>query len=249
MQIISLTFDDGLRCQIERAVPVLDKHGLPGTFFIAANTSPMHLDYCPHDPWRKIEWNSEEIRTLKDMVRRGHEIGSRSVWHKDPENSKVRPANDRGYDPKYEAEESKRLISSWMNMEIPSFCYPFCKKGGGLKDAVIAAGYKQARAGANEDNAYYRVGDVLDYFDIDCRHIGKYERRENVHSWLRHDNRWHILMFHGIGTDADGWWAISPEEFAREMSEIAGYRDAGKVQVLTFAEAAEHMRSVDQTNT
>ena len=53
-------------------------------------------------------------------------------------------------------------------------------------------------------------------------------------------------MFHGIGTDADGWWAISPEEFAREMAEIAAYRDAGEVEVLTFAEGAERMRSASR---
>jgi len=243
MQIISLTFDDGLRCQMECGVPVLDRHRLPATFFIAANASPEHLDYCPHAPWRKIEWNLDDVRTLKDIVRRGHEIGSHSVWHKDPEIPSVRPAHDRRYDAKYEAEESKRLISGWMDMEIPSFCYPFCKTGGGLKDAVIAAGYKQARAGANADNGYYPIGDSLDYFDIDCRLIGVCDRRENVPSWKRHGDRWHVLMFHGIGTDADGWLAISPEEFAREMAEIAAYRDTGEVEVLTFAEGAERMRS------
>ena len=246
MQIISLTFDDGLRCQIERGLPILDQHGLRATFFIAANTSPEHLDYCPHAPWRKIEWNATDIRTLKDMVRRGHEIGSHSVSHKHSEDPYYRPAQDRGYDARYEAEESKRLISDWMETEIPSFCYPFCRKGGGLKDAVKAAGYKQARAGASR--AYYRIGDSLDYFDIDCRFVGEVGRREDVTSWKRHGDQWHVLTFHGIGplTDADGWLSISVEEFAREMSELAAYRDAGEVEVLTFAAAAKRMRMANQ---
>jgi peptidoglycan/xylan/chitin deacetylase (PgdA/CDA1 family) len=232
---------------MERGVPILDQHGLPATFFIAANTSPVHLDYCSHAPWRKIEWNAADIKALKDMVRRGHEIGSHSVWHKNPEDPNTRPANDRGYDAKYEAEESERLISNWMDREIPSFCYPFCKKGGGLKEAVIAAGYKQARAGAN--GAYYQIGDSLDYFDIDCRHIGLDDRREDVPSWKHPSDRWHVLMFHGIGTtnDADGWWSISPEEFVREMSELAAYRDGGEVEVLTFADATKRMRTASQS--
>lgn len=253
MQIVSLTFDDGLRCQIERGVPVLDQHGLPATFFIAANTSPVHLDYCPHAPWRKIEWSAADINTLKDMVRRGHEIGSHSVSHKSSEGSNLRPADDRGYDARYEAEKSRRLISDWMEMEIPSFGYPFCHKGGGLKDAVKAAGYKQARAGANR--AYYPIGGSLDYFDIDCRFVGENGRREDVASWKRHGDQWHVLTFHGIGgvyasldpsKDPDGWLSISPEEFAREMSELAAYRDAGEVEVLTFAGAAERMRTASQ---
>ena len=232
---------------MERGVPILDQHGLPATFFIAANTSPVHLDYCDHAPWRKIEWNAADIRALEDMVRRGHEIGSHSVSHKHSEDPRFRPVHDRGYDAKHEAEESKRLIQDRMEMEISSFCYPFCAKGGGLKEAVEAAGYKQARAGS--DGAYYRIGDSLGYLDIDCRHIGAHDRREDVISWKLHGDRWHVLMFHGIGpnTDADGWWSISPEEFAREMSELAAYRDAGELEVLTFADAAERMRTANQT--
>ena len=76
MQIISLTFDDGLRCQIERALPVLDQRGLPATFFIAANTSPVHLDYCPHAPWQKIEWSPDDC-LVKSVSRRASRQTSR----------------------------------------------------------------------------------------------------------------------------------------------------------------------------
>jgi len=40
--LVSLTFDDGLRCQFERAVPILDLYGFPATFFFVANTDPIH---------------------------------------------------------------------------------------------------------------------------------------------------------------------------------------------------------------
>jgi peptidoglycan/xylan/chitin deacetylase (PgdA/CDA1 family) len=245
-QIISLTFDDGLCCQIERAVPVLDRHRLLATFFIAANESAVHLDYCSHPPWPKIEWSPRDIETLKSMADRGHEVGSHSVWHKDPVDPRIRPDHDRQFDPKYEAEHSKRFITDRMEREIPSFCYPFRKKGGGLKEAVAAAGYKQARAGRN--GAYYQVGHSLGYFDVDCRLVGQRERQENVKSWMRYGDRWHVLMFHGIGpaSDTDGWMSISQEEFAKEMKELAAYRDAGEAEVLTFANAAERMRSANR---
>ncbi len=225
---------------MERGVPILDQHGLPATFFIAANPSAVQLDYCDHAPWRKIEWNVDDIKTLKDMVHRGDEIGSHSVSHKHSEDPKFRPVYDRGYDAKHEAEESKRVIQDRMEMQISSFCYPFCAKGGSLKEAVIAAGYKQARAGSG--GAYYRIGDSLDCFDIDCRLIGQ---DENVANWKYPGDSWHVLMFHGIGGDADGWNPISLDEFAREMSELAAYRDAGEVEVLTFADAAARMRTAN----
>ena len=177
------------------------------------------------------------------MVRRGHEIGSHSVSHKHSEDRRYRPAHDREYDAQHEAEESKRLIQDRMSQVKmdSSFCYPFCGKGGGLREAVEAAGYKQARAGSG--GAHYRIGDSLDYFDVDCRLIGQHE---NVANWKYPGDSWHVLMFHGIGSDADGWQPISPEEFAREMSELAAYRDAGEVEILTFADAAERMRAANQ---
>src|SRR6266851_5617228 len=42
--LVSLTFDDGLRCQFEKAVPILDRYGFPGTFFLVANTDPVFKD-------------------------------------------------------------------------------------------------------------------------------------------------------------------------------------------------------------
>jgi len=65
-----------------------------------------------------------------------------------------------------------------------------------------------------------------------------------VTSWIGHGNQWHVLMFHGIGAGADGYSPISPEKFAREMSELAAYRDASKADVLTFGDAASRMRTV-----
>jgi hypothetical protein len=178
------------------------------------------------------------------MVRRGHEIGSHSVWHKCPERPALRPADDRTYDATFEAKESRDRISDWMEMEISSFCYPFCRKGGGLKEAVAAAGYKQARAGHNA--AYYKVGQPLDFFAVDCRLVGQDGRREDVRSWVQNSDEWHVLMFHGIGpiSDVDGWMSITAEEFAREMAELAAHRDAGRANVMTFTNAAAHMRGV-----
>lgn len=234
--LVSLTFDDGLRCQFERAVPILDQYGFLATFFLIANTDPICTDGCEHPDWRKIDWNANDIQLLKSAAQRGHEIGSHSVWHKDPEPHSPKFRQD--FDPTFEAEESKRLIEGWMGMEIPSFCYPFCKKPDPLKNAVIAAGYKQARSGA--DAIYYPVQSRIDYFNVDCRLIGRYGT-ENVDGWLQPDC-WHVLMFHGIGTINDGWWPISVPEFTRQMAELAKHQDSGAVEVVTFKDGATRLR-------
>ena len=233
--LISLTFDDGLRCQFEQAIPILDQHNLPGTFFLAANTSPIHIDWHDHLDWRKIEWNVNDIKFLKTVVQRGHEIGSHSVWHKfpNPDHPKFRP----DFNPTFEAEESKRLIEGWMGIEIPSFCYPFCQKPDPLKNAVIAAGYKQARAGA-KGSFCCSTQDPVDWFDLDCRMILP---NQDVGAWIR-PGCWHTLMFHGIGTQQDGWEPISVPEFTRQMEELTRLRDAGAVEVVTFKDAAGRLR-------
>jgi peptidoglycan/xylan/chitin deacetylase (PgdA/CDA1 family) len=236
--LISLTFDDGLRCQFERALPILDGYGLPATFFLVANTDSILKDGHRHPRWRKTDWGKKDIRFITKMIARGHEIGSHSVHHKHPFLDK---------DPELEATVSKKWIEDRVGVEVSSYCYPFCYFTDPIKMAAVNAGYKQARWGAND--AYYPLQDPVDQMRVDCRLIGKthYQRirgnfvgtygAEDVDNWLR-PGCWHVLMFHGIGTVDDGWWAIPVAEFARQMTELARHRDSDRVEVVTFEEGA-----------
>ena len=227
--LVSLTFDDGLRCQFERAVPILSQHGFPATFFLIANTDPILTDgWAEHNGfrWPKIAWNADDIHFLKGMVERGHEIGGHSVNHK-----KQRIIAE----PVFEVAESKRLIEGWMKREIPSYCYPFYLVTEPIKKAVIDAGYRQARSGAQ--NSYIRRG-FLDWLQIDCRQI---LNNENVAEWVRPDC-WHVLTFHGIGGAQAGWQPITVAEFARQMADLAKLRDSGAVEVVTFKDGADRLR-------
>jgi peptidoglycan/xylan/chitin deacetylase (PgdA/CDA1 family) len=223
--LVSLTFDDGLRCQFERAVPILDQHGFLATFFLVANTDSIHTDGVVHLDWRKTNWSAEDIQFFKGMVQTGHEIGAHSVHHRQPF------LDD---DPKFEAEKSKEWIEHRLGVEIPSYCYPFTRCTDPIKNAVINAGYKQARGGANA--AYYPLGGAVDWFNVDCR-----EQDEDVGGWVRPDH-WHILMFHGIGTEADGWHPVAVDKFTAQMAELAKHQDSGTVEVVTFQDGASRLR-------
>jgi peptidoglycan/xylan/chitin deacetylase (PgdA/CDA1 family) len=217
--LISLTFDDGLRCQFEKAVPILAQYGFPATFFIISNRQPNH-----EDRWPKIEWHEQDILMLKEVARQGHEIASHTVNHCPPTMQNQ------------EAHESKRLIAEWMGgLEIPSFAYPFYNISQPIRNAVINAGYKQARWGGS--NSFIPRG-FHDWFAIDCRTISN---NENVGGWLQPDC-WHVLTFHGIGTDQDGWQPITVAEFARQMAELAKLRDSSAVEVVTFKDGADRLR-------
>jgi len=228
--LVSLTFDDGLRCQFERAVPLLDRYEFPATFFLVANTDPIFTDGRAENEkhkWRKIDWSAEDIRLLKSMLEGGHEIGSHTVSHKRP-SIKAEPMS--------EASDSRSLIETWLGVEIPSFCYPFYETIQDLKEPAIQAGYQQARTG--HENAYYASPNSVDWFAVDCRQI---TTGENVSGWIK-PGCWHVLTFHGIGSEQDGWEPITEHEFARQMAELEKLRRSGAVEVLTFQDAANRLR-------
>ena len=154
--LVSLTFDDGLRCQFEQAVPILDRYGFPATFFLVANTDPILTDGFSHPNWNKTDWSDKDVECFRGLIQRGHEIGAHSVTHRYP---------NLDSDPNVEAEASKRWIEDRLGVEIPSYCYPLHHVTQPIKNAVINAGYKQARSGPPNFNSYIQRG-FLDWFDV-----------------------------------------------------------------------------------
>jgi hypothetical protein len=71
-------------------------------------------------------------------------------------------------------------------------------------------------------------------FNVDCRRISN---SEDVARWIR-AGHWHVLTFHGIGAEHDGWAPITLEQFALQMAELAKYWNAGAIEVVTFKEGA-----------
>lgn len=239
--LISLTFDDGLRCQFDKALPILNRYGIPATFFLTANTDSTHDVWSNHtDDWWKIDWRADDVAMLKDVIRDGHEIGSHSVTHH-PDKLKTPDQSE------FEARESKKLIEDRIEAKVSSFCYPFYWSHAYLANAVRCAGYDQARGGGvaplyEPGNSYYAFSGAgtPDRFNLDCRQI---TRNEDVAGWIR-PGCWHILTYHAVGSERDGWEPVTVEQFDAQMAELASYRDSGNVDIVTFAEGAAPLRNV-----
>jgi hypothetical protein len=60
--------------------------------------------------------------------------------------------------------------------------------------------------------------------------------------WLRR-GCWHILTFHAIGDEQDGWAPVSVPQFDKLMAEIAKYRDDGVVEILPFKRAVSRLQT------
>lgn len=232
--MVTLTLDDGFRCQFESALPILDRYGINATFFLIANKEPTHDRWDGHvSDWWKIDWRDDDIAMLRKVVESGHEIGSHSVTHH---------PTTMATQPDVEAREAKRLIENWLGTPVSSFCYPFYRSHAYLANAVRSAGYEQARGGGippfyGPSSSFYHLSGErgFDKFNVDCRQISNHE---SVQEWLR-PGCWHVLTYHGIGELRDGWEPISVSEFERHVTELARLRDSGNVLVATFKEGAK----------
>ncbi len=102
---VSLTFDDAFPSQIEKAIPILDKHGLHATFFL-------HTDNVK-DSWAS-NWDAWRVAAVA-----GHEVGSHTKTH--PNLTHIRTARQL----RSEIEGSADSIEQRVGIRPISFSYPF----------------------------------------------------------------------------------------------------------------------------
>src|SRR4051794_14615381 len=83
---VAITFDDGLRSVLEHAAPLLDRHGLGGTVFVATGyVGRPAVDWPVVDQWLGGEHEAELAPMgwdeLRELAERGWEIGSHTRTH------------------------------------------------------------------------------------------------------------------------------------------------------------------------
>jgi peptidoglycan/xylan/chitin deacetylase (PgdA/CDA1 family) len=134
---LAITFDDGYRDNFENAAPVLERFGLPATFFVV--TQWMGTDVVPwwdrqkgvHHPW--MTW--DQVRSLH---RRGFEFGAHTRTHVDLGSVTEREANE-------EIVGARRELEQHLAAPVEWFAYPYGKHAN-LADAnrhlVRGAGFR-----------------------------------------------------------------------------------------------------------
>lgn len=219
---ISLTFDDGLPCQIGYALPAMDERGIPGTFFLIKN-SPYDKEFRRETWLRAIEY--------------GHEVGSHSVNHRKAAELTPREAID-------ECVGSRNFLESELGAPINSFCYPYTDAPQHLQSAVRQT-YKQARGGRGARHDHHIVsGDGVNLYNMPCEHVGG-TSWPDIDKWVAEALRrkaWVTLMFHGVGPDETQWDNISALRFKYVLDVIAEARDNSGLWVGTFGDVAENLR-------
>ena len=104
---VMLTFDDGDLDQYETAVPILEKHGFKGAFFIMT----VAIGRRGKQPYM-------DKTQIKDLSDRGHAIGAHTWDHHNVKKY-------QGDDWKIQVEEPKAKLEAIIGKPIKYFAYPF----------------------------------------------------------------------------------------------------------------------------
>jgi peptidoglycan/xylan/chitin deacetylase (PgdA/CDA1 family) len=86
---VAITFDDGYRSVIERAFPILERFGMPGTVFVpstyANSPEPPFWQGMGHEQWLDGPFETElaglSWQDLRRLITAGWEVGSHSCSH------------------------------------------------------------------------------------------------------------------------------------------------------------------------
>jgi len=220
---VSLTFDDGSKSQLERAIPYMNKVGLRGTFYVN-----------PRENYH------EQLKPWAEAAAAGHEIGNHTCGH--PCSRSM--GNERGLEtmtlPDIEAdilEAERRLRDAIPTQKARSFCYPcyYHHVGEGLTRQsyvpVVAKHFTGGRTGTCNRGFFPDPT----YCDLHCLEshacellmgyemIGLCERAAN-------QNRWCILTFHGIH---EGHLSVTDGDFREVCDHLIRHKNRFHVAPVT----------------
>lgn len=217
---ISLTFDDGMQSHIDTAVPLLEKYGLRGTFYITAGGE---------DDGRQA------LMRFRPAYEAGHEIGNHSIHHWCSSAGVMAP-DHRGLEYRTLGEMEDELLEADRRFKAVfpevrrwTFCYPCYNTfvGKGLKRRsyvpIVASNFFAARAGGeigNSINSPYHT-------DLHCLNSFKCEQRGAAEliglvEQTANQGGWSILTFHGIG---DGHLLVAQSDFEEVLAHLDGARN------------------------
>jgi peptidoglycan/xylan/chitin deacetylase (PgdA/CDA1 family) len=132
---VAITFDDGLSCCYERALPVLAESGLPATVFVISGLVDSDNEWMVAEghPRRRMLTRAE----LVALDRAGIEIGSHTRRH-------VRLGRAPDAEIALELRDSKAQLEDLLAKPVRFFAYPYGSFDNRARDAVESAGYRAA---------------------------------------------------------------------------------------------------------
>jgi peptidoglycan/xylan/chitin deacetylase (PgdA/CDA1 family) len=211
---ISLTFDDGMGSQLRVAVPLLERHGLRGTFYL----NPRGDDWAVRlEPWRRV-------------AQAGHELGNHTVAHPCSRGFDFVPPGRALEDLTLEAiaadiDLAEERLQALAGAQPRSFAYPcyqdWVGEGAGRRSyvPVVAARYPAARARGERANDPRRC-DLHYLWSFPAERLSGAEL-VGLCEQAAADGRWAVLTFHGVH---EGGLSVAEPDLAQLCAHLARHR-------------------------
>ena len=215
---LSLTFDDGLTCQAEVGIPLLESRGLRGTFFIVAK----NISRCT-DAW---------IRAAE----KGHEIGSHSFGHF----KAAKLLTDMDRDAEHAA--SRNALADVLKTSITSYAYPYAMVTPEV-EANVRRYYQQARGGHDSPGDLF-VSNTKTIYNVPAYNTcaGNVGEVPALAARAAATGTWLTLMLHGVGPDTTQFDNILEPDFDRLLSAIQDLKEKKGLWVAPFGVVAQNLR-------
>lgn len=240
---VSLTFDDGLRSQLELALPILERHGLRATFYL--NPAGAEESAGLGDSWM------ERLAPWQAVQARGHEMGNHTVLHPCSLNIEAEwlaGKNLRDWTlERLQADvlgAQRRLQATFPAQRETSFAYPCYEDSVGHgENRVCYTPFIARHFAAARHKGELRGELANDPLACDRHHLSSWpvERRDAAFmiglveqaAWL---GRWAVFTMHGI---QEGHLPVGEGDFA-ELAEYLARRE--DIWVAPVAEIGAYLR-------
>ena len=191
---ISLTFDDARLSQADNCIPLLDRYGVTGTFYVL----PSNL--------------TERIEAWKKAAKKGHEIGNHTLYHACSNNfewSRTHSLEETTLQQLEEQLDSSNLfIEKTLGVKVVSFAYPcgqkYVGKGENTKSYVplIARHFETGRSWHDEDANDPTFCNMvqLNGMEMDGK---SFEELKSLIDKAKLKEKWLILAGHDVNNGGD----------------------------------------------
>lgn len=219
--LITIAFDDGWETQYTNGKAVLDKYGLPATFYIITGNVGDNLFMT-----------TTMIQTLKDG---GNEIASHTVTHPHLPNLTVAQIDQ-------ELGNAQTQLRTWFG--TPGVAENFATPYGDYNSTVMTEIKRYYRSHRSVEEGYNSKG-TFDAYDIKSYLITNTTTLADVNGWIQHakdTNTWLVLTYHVVdnaATSADPVYMVTPSDLDAQLNAV---KQSG-VTVKTISGALDELQA------